>query len=161
MEGLIQGFLLLAGSAFITALWPLFPIRPSLMAITYGVIWNPFLVAAFVTFGGTLASLLTYGVSYEATELKAAKKVMENKYIKWFLKKLEKSMFLLIFLTLVTPIPDGIVGLAGGADRYSMKKFLAINIFFRMIIYTTTAYFGSYYKEQFLIFWHWFLGLFM
>jgi len=160
MWNIIQGVLLLAGSSFVVAIWPLFPIRPSIMAITYGAIWNPLFVGFIASFGGTVAAAITYGLTYKATELKKAKEFLDKKAVAWLINKLRKRMFLLIVVIVGTPLPDAIVGVLGGMEKYPFKKFVFANFLGRMAIYSATAFFANQYKAYFIMFWHWFLHFF-
>ena len=160
MWHIIQGVLLLGGSSFVVAIWPIFPIRPSLMAITYGAIWNPLVVGFIAALGGTIAAVITYGLTYKATELKIAQRFLEKKYVAWLTNKLKNRMFWLIVFIVSTPLPDAIVGVLGGVEKYPFKKFLFANFVGRMTIYTATAFFANQYKGYFIMFWHWFLHLF-
>ena len=68
-------------------------------------------------------------------------------------------MFLIIILINLTPLPDALVGILGGGEKYNFKKFIIANLVGRIIFYMPFALIGHYFAGDVQAFEDWFLRM--
>lgn len=147
-------------SSFLIANFPFLPMRPAIMAVYFAKDINFILVTLACVIGTTLGAIPAYGLTYKATELKQVEKWLNNKWIKKILDSIKHNMFLVIVLINITPLPDIMVGLIGGSEKYDFKKFVLANIVGRLIFYLPFALIGAYFSGDINYFQDWFIGYF-
>ena len=109
---------------------------------------NPFIVGVVAGIGSALGEITGYAVGY------GSRKFLKKKYEKWFERSekwFEKNGFLTILIFALTPLPDDIVGILGGASKYDLKKFFLASALGKTILCLAIAYSGylilPYFQE--------------
>lgn len=135
------------------------PIRPTLLTILL-VQRMPWLVVGIVgTVGGALGTLPLYGVAYKATDSKTVQRWLRYRPVKWILDALKGKIFLLIVLLVISPLPDQLIGITAGAEKYSARKFLLANFLGRAAVYLPLAYLAAQHEAAINTAWTWFVHL--
>lgn len=137
----------LSGLLAVTFLTPsisfFLPVRPTILTVVLAQHIPWFWVGLVATIGFTLGALPLYFAGWKASDTATIRRWLEHRWFARLFRLLNKSMFLLLLVLLITPLPDQLVGLAGGAEKYSMKKFLFANIIGRAIVYFPLAYIAA------------------
>lgn len=130
----------------VTALAPninfFLPIRPVFLIIAFAATLPWPLVAAVAICGAVVGTLPLYGVAYKATDLRSVHRWLEIRWIHRLLERFRAQTFLLIVLTILTPLPDQLIGIFGGIERYPFRRFLLANLVGRLLFYFPLAYLG-------------------
>ncbi len=115
------------------------PMPGQLLTFALGASFNPLLVGLASGFGGALGEMTGYiaGVSGRGV-------LHDNKTYLTAVRWLRKWGVLVIFLFTVTPLPVDLVGIAAGALRYPVWKFLLVCFLGKAILYTGMAYAGAW-----------------
>ncbi|MFH0852941.1 MAG: VTT domain-containing protein [bacterium] len=149
----------------VTLLIPTFnfisPFRPIPIILAMGTHLPFFTVGLIASVGTTLGVLPLYYVGIKVKEVKKVQAWID-KHPKWkkFFDKIKNRPFIMILVLLWTPLPDQLVGLYGGYEKYSIKKFLLANFIGRAVWYIPLAYFGSQVSDPLSRAWTWFVNLF-
>lgn len=112
--------------------------------------WNPILVALVASIGGALGEITGYYAGYLGKKIVATEGMPGyNRFVAW----VNRYGPLAIFLFSLQPIlPFDIAGLAAGASRLPLGKFLLPCWAGKFIRYSVLCYFGSWLL-QFLPLW--------
>jgi membrane protein YqaA with SNARE-associated domain len=115
------------------------PMPGQLLIFALGASFNPLLVGLAGGFGGALGEMTGYvaGVSGRGV-------LHDNRTYLTAVRWLRKWGVLVIFLFTVTPLPVDLVGIAAGALRYPVWKFLLVCFLGKAILYTGMAYAGAW-----------------
>lgn len=134
-----------------------FPIRPTILTIILAQ-HLPWPVVGVVAGAGGVAGVLPlYGIAYKATDLRAIQRWLQHRWIAWLVNRLRRRLFLLVVLLVVTPLPDQLIGITAGVERYSFRRFLAANVLGRMLVYLPLAYAAAHYRVELTSVWSWIL----
>lgn len=119
------------------------PVRPTILTIVLARDINWAAVGLVAAVGGVLGVLPLYGIAYKATDTKRVQRWLRLRWVQWILVKLRRRLFLLMVLLVVTPLPDQLIGITAGAERYGVRRFMAANFIGRVLIYLPLAYAAS------------------
>lgn len=119
------------------------PIRPTFLTIVLAQHIPWLVVGAVGTVGGVLGTLPLYGIAYKATDTKTVQRWLKHRSVQWLLNALKRKMFLLVILLVITPLPDQLIGLTAGTEKYSLRKYVLANILGRAVVYLPLAYVAS------------------
>jgi len=134
-----------------------FPIRPTILTIILAQHLPWPLVGLVAGAGGVLGVLPLYGIAYKATDARSIQRWLRHRWIAWLVDRLRRRLFLLVVLLVVTPLPDQLIGITAGVERYSFKRFLAANAVGRLIIYLPLSYAAAHYRVELTSVWSWIL----
>jgi len=151
--------LVLFGSSILVVNFPFVPTRPAYMALYFSKDINFLLVALTCIIGTTIGVIPMYGATYKASEVKKIKRWMEKRWVKKFLNPIKHNMFLVIVLINITPLPDVLIGVIGGGEKYNFKKFILANIVGRVIFYMPFALIGHYFAGDVQVFEDWLIKI--
>lgn len=119
------------------------PVRPTILTVVLAQTIPWYWIGLVATIGFTVGALPLYFAGWKASDTATARKWLEHKWFARLFQLLKKSMFALLLVLVITPLPDQLVGLAGGAEKYSLKKFLIANVLGRAIVYFPLAYIAA------------------
>lgn len=119
------------------------PIRPTILTVVLAQTLPWFWVGLVATAGFTIGALPLYFAGWKASDTTTVRRWLEHKWFARLFQMFKKSMFLLLLVLVITPLPDQLVGLAGGAEKYSLKKFLLANVLGRAVVYFPLAYIAA------------------
>ncbi len=136
------------------------PVRPTFltMLLAQNVPWAE--VGIVASLGGVAGVIPLYGIAYGVSNTARVQRWLRHRSVQWLLKKMEHRLFLLLILLVVTPLPDQLIGLAAGAEKYSFRKFLLANLIGRLLVYLPIAYIASRHTDAVSSAWAWVLHLF-
>lgn len=135
------------------------PVRPTILTILLAQHMPWLLVGIVGTVGGVIGTLPLYGVAYKATDTKMVQRWLRYRPVKWILDALKGKLFLLIVVLVMTPLPDQLIGLTAGTERYSVRKFLLANCVGRALVYLPLSYLASRHAAAISDAWTWFVHL--
>ncbi|HEY40486.1 MAG TPA: VTT domain-containing protein [Dehalococcoidia bacterium] len=115
------------------------PMPGQLLTFAFGASFNPLLVGLASGFGGALGEMTGYIAGASGRGVLQDNRTYLNA-VSW----LKKWGMLVIFLFTVTPLPVDLVGIAAGALRYPVWKFLLVCFLGKAILYTGMAYAGAW-----------------
>ncbi len=128
----------------ITSATVVFPIPGLAVATLAGPFANPILLGIFGGVGSALGELTGYMIGYGGREIIDGKRIKEYNEIKNKLKKKNEDAIILFALAL-TPNPlFDVAGIAAGALKYPLWKFLLITTPGKIIKVILFAYLGYY-----------------
>jgi membrane protein YqaA with SNARE-associated domain len=118
------------------------PLPAAVFVFSFGSILNPFLVGVLAGVGSAIGELTGYALGIGGRE------ILRGKWKKQIIK-VEKLFekyggFLIIFVFAATPLPDDIVGIAGGVMKYPVKKFFVASLLGKIVLNLALAYAGFY-----------------
>lgn len=149
----------LGGLLLVTVLTPNFnffmPIRPTLLTVVLAQHIPWLAVGLVASIGGVLGVLPLYGIAYRVTEDKRVQRWMRMKGVGRLLRWMQHKTFLLIILLVVTPLPDQLIGIAGGVEQYPLRRFLLANMIGRVLIYVPLAYVAAAQHQSVQSVWTW------
>jgi membrane protein YqaA with SNARE-associated domain len=115
------------------------PMPGQLLTFAFGASFNPLLVGLAGGFGGALGEVTGYIAGASGRVVLQDNQAYLNA-VGW----LKKWGVAVIFLFTVTPLPVDLIGIAAGALRYSVWKFLLVCFIGKAILYTGMAYMGAW-----------------
>jgi membrane protein DedA with SNARE-associated domain len=115
------------------------PMPGQLLTFALGASFNPLLVGLASGFGGALGEMTGYVAGASGRGVLRDNRAYTNA-VGW----LKKWGVAVIFLFTVTPLPVDVVGIAAGALRYPVWKFLLVCFLGKAILYTGMAYMGAW-----------------
>ncbi len=115
------------------------PMPGQVLLFALGASFNPLLVGLASGFGGALGEITGYAAGFSGRGVLQNSQTYLNA-VGW----LEKWGMAVIFLFTVTPLPVDVVGIAAGALRYPLWKFLLVCFLGKAILYTGMAYIGAW-----------------
>jgi membrane protein YqaA with SNARE-associated domain len=115
------------------------PMPGQLLIFALGASFNPLLVGLASGFGGALGEMTGYFAGVSGRGVLQDSRAYNNS-VGW----LRKWGMAVIFLFTVTPLPVDLVGIAAGALRYPVWKFLLVCFLGKAILYTGMAYAGAW-----------------
>lgn len=136
----------LIGSASI-----IFPIPAFAVTFTFGAVFNPWLVGIAAGLGAAAGEFTGYVLGFGSRE------VIERKHKDW-LDRTRKwvdywGIFPILVVFAATPLPDDIVGIAGGVIKYDFRKFFLAVLTGKVVMSLALAW-GGFYGLN------WVLGMF-
>lgn len=156
-------FLELSGLFLVAALAPninfFLPIRPTFLTIILAAKFSWILVGSVAVAGGVVGVIPLYGIAYKVSDTQRVQRWLHVPVVGKILHALKNKLFLLIVLLVVTPLPDQLIGLSAGAEKYSIRRFLLANVLGRALIYFPLAYLAAYHKAEVTSAWTWFVHL--
>ena len=120
------------------------PFRPILVILALST-HLPFVwVGLIASVGATLGALPIYYASAKVRDLTKVQAWL-HRHSKWqrVIDRAKRSPFLTILLLLWTPVPDQLVGLYGGLEKYPIWRYILANFIGRAVWYVPLAYIGS------------------
>ncbi len=135
------------------------PVRPTLLTILLASQMPWFVVGMTAVIGGVIGVIPLYEVAYKVSETKRVQRWLHMRGIGKVLHALKDKLFLLIVLLVITPLPDQLIGLSAGAEKYPLGRFLLANIVGRAIIYFPLAYLAAHHQAAVQDAWTWFVHL--
>lgn len=130
----------------VTALAPninfFLPLRPVFLIVGLAATKPWPLVAAVATAGAIVGTLPLYGMARKATDLRKVNRWLSIPGVRRFFERFRHQTFLLIVLTILTPVPDQLIGIFGGLERYPFRRFVLANLVGRILFYVPLAYLG-------------------
>jgi membrane protein YqaA with SNARE-associated domain len=115
------------------------PMPGQLLTFAFGASFNPLLVGLASGFGGALGEITGYLAGASGRVVLQDNHTYLNA-VRW----LKKWGVAVIFLFTVTPLPVDLIGIAAGALRYPVWKFLLVCFLGKAILYTGMAYAGAW-----------------
>jgi membrane protein YqaA with SNARE-associated domain len=115
------------------------PMPGQLLTFALGASFNPLLVGLASGFGGAIGEITGYIAGASGRGV-----IHDNRTYLTAVGWLRKWGVLVIFLFTVTPLPVDLVGIAAGALRYPVWKFLLVCFLGKAILYTGMAYAGAW-----------------
>jgi membrane protein DedA with SNARE-associated domain len=115
------------------------PMPGQLLTFAFGASFNPLLVGLASGFGGALGETTGYLAGASGRVVLQDNQTYLNA-VRW----LKKWGVAVIFLFTVTPLPVDLIGIAAGALRYPVWKFLLVCFMGKAILYTGMAYAGAW-----------------
>jgi membrane protein YqaA with SNARE-associated domain len=115
------------------------PMPGQLLIYALGASFNPLLVGIASGVGGSLGEMTGYLAGISGRGVLKDNRTYINA-VGW----LKKWGVAVIFLFTVTPLPVDVVGIAAGALRYPIWKFLLVSCIGKSILYTGMAYVGAW-----------------
>lgn len=125
------------------------PMPGQLLIFALGASFNPLLVGLAGGFGGALGEMTGYVAGTSGRGV-----LQDNRTYISAVGWLKKWGSAVIFLFTVTPLPVDVVGIAAGALRYPVWKFLVVCFLGKAILYSGMAYAGAWGWET-VISQHW------
>ncbi len=126
----------------ITSATVILPVPGLAVATIAGAFANPLLIGVAGGLGSALGELTGYLAGYGGSELIDGKKMKEYEKIKKMLMEKDRAFILIFFLALIpNPLFD-IAGIAAGAIRYPLWKFLLACALGKIIKVAVFAYLG-------------------
>ena len=125
------------------------PMPGQLLTFALGASFNPLLVGLAGGFGGAIGEMTGYVAGASGRGVLQDNRAYINA-VGW----LKRRGMAVIFLFTVTPLPVDIVGIAAGALRYPVWKFLLVCFLGKAILYSGMAYAGAWGWET-VISQHW------
>jgi membrane protein DedA with SNARE-associated domain len=127
------------------------PVPGFAIVFAAGAILNPLFVGIAAGFGSALGELTGYVIGY------GSKHLLSQKNKQW-LERAEKwsekhGFFVIVIVFALTPLPDDVMGILGGAMGYDVKKFFLASLIGKLALCLMLAY-GGYLGSS------WVLGLF-
>ncbi len=119
------------------------PMPGVLPLFVLGMEFNPWLIGIAASAGGAIGELTGYAAGF------SGRRIMRNNpaYIRavgW----IRKWGIWVLFLFTVTPLPVDVVGIAAGALRFPVWKFLLVCWLGKAIFYTSVALAGRWFGDQ-------------
>ncbi|UCB42940.1 MAG: VTT domain-containing protein [Dehalococcoidales bacterium] len=115
------------------------PMPGQLLIFALGASFNPLLVGLAGGFGGALGEMTGYVAGASGRGVLQNNRTYLNA-VRW----LKRWGVVVIFLFTATPLPVDLIGIAAGALRYPVWKFLLVCILGKVILYTGMAYMGAW-----------------
>ncbi|HEY32624.1 MAG TPA: hypothetical protein G4O10_05920 [Dehalococcoidia bacterium] len=115
------------------------PMPGQLLIFALGASFNPLLVGLASGFGGALGEMTGYVAGASGRGVLQNSRTYLNA-VSW----LKKWGVFVIFLFTATPLPVDLIGIAAGALRYPVWKFLLVCTLGKVILYTGMAYMGAW-----------------
>ncbi len=131
------------------------PVRPTFLTIVLAAHMPWFAVGMTAVIGGVVGVIPLYEVAYKASETKRVQRWLHMPGIGKVLHALKNKLFLLIVLLVVTPLPDQLIGLSAGAQKYPFGRFLLANLVGRALIYLPLAYLAAHHQAAVQSAWTW------
>lgn len=160
----VSGLFELAGLLLVAFLTPsinfFIPVRPTILTVLLARQMPWLAVGLVASIGGVLGVLPLYGIAYKATETRTIQRWLRIRSLRWLLEKLKRRFFLLVILLVVTPLPDQLIGIAGGAEKYPFGRFVLANLIGRSLVYLPLAWYAAHHAAQVESLWNWVLQLF-
>jgi len=125
------------------------PMPGLLLLFALGASFNPFLVGLASGAGGAFGEMTGYGAGFSGRGVMADSQTYQNA-VRW----LRRWGSMVIFVFTVTPLPVDVVGVAAGALRFPVWKFLLVCFAGKAILYTGMALVGAWGWEM-VISQHW------
>ncbi|MFH0828644.1 MAG: VTT domain-containing protein [Candidatus Kerfeldbacteria bacterium] len=134
-------FVFLVG--FILPIVPPFPVRLAVVIPIVSASVNPIAVVLAAALGSSLGTLPLYGLSMKAKDTRLVKRWLRREWVRITLRFLEGKMFLTVLLFALLPLPDQLMSVIGGLQRYPARR-MALGFFIgRLPYYCALAYLGS------------------
>jgi membrane protein YqaA with SNARE-associated domain len=128
----------------------IFPIPSFIVVFTFASVLNPWLLGLAAGAGATIGELTGYGLG------RGGRKVLEERYGKWFTKVEEwaqgRGVFPVVIVFAATPLPSDIMGAFCGMIRYEMRRFLLASFIGKSIMHLAIAWAGFFGMRYILSF---------
>jgi membrane protein YqaA with SNARE-associated domain len=147
MPDVVPQLALVALVGFILPIVPVFPIRLVMLIPVVSASVHPLLVVFAASLGSSLGTLPLYALTREAGDIDTVKRWLAHRWIRGLLAYLNGKLFLCVLLFALLPLPDQLMSVVGGFERYPAWK-LSVGFFIgRLPYYCLLAFFGARYSE--------------
>lgn len=133
----------------------LLPLRPTLLILVLSQQLPWLIVGIVASLGGTIGALPLYSIALKVSDTTTVHRWLQHGLVARLLRPLRTKMFLLLVLIIISPLPDQLIGLSGGAERYPVKKFLFANMIGRLLMYMPLAFVAAYFHSDISAAWSW------
>jgi len=133
-------------ASFIASATIFLPISSHLLTFVAAGFLNPWLVGLVSALGATLGECVGYALGYGIKKVVDGRKIFKEQ--KW-VGKLKRWMFLLIFISAATPLPDDLAGMYAGAISYPFAKFFLACFLGKVVLFVLIAM-GGYSTFSYL-----------
>jgi len=110
-----------------------------------GASFNPWLIGITAGIGGAIGELTGYAAGFSGRGFFSRSRAYRRAVI-W----VRKWGLWVVFLFTVTPLPVDVIGIAAGALRFPVWKFLLVCGLGKAILYTGMAFAGRWGRDQFI-----------
>ncbi len=139
------GLVFLVG--FLIPIFPLFPIRLALLIPFVATSVHPFLVALAAAVGASVGTVPLYAVSWRFRDTRTVERWTRKGWAQKLLKFLQGKMFVSILLFALLPLPDQLMSVAGGLERYPVARLMLAFFIGRLPYFLALGYLGSTNRE--------------
>jgi len=133
------------------------PVRPIWLIVIFSQSYHWVLVAFIATLGATVGVIPLYKIIYNVQKGKSVQGWLRRRWVRRIMGMLKGRDFLAILVIVLTPLPDQLIGIVSGVNRYPMGKFLLANFLGRFAFYLIIAYLGAVGAARFGTIGSWFL----
>ncbi|MFH0951772.1 MAG: VTT domain-containing protein [Patescibacteria group bacterium] len=122
------------------------PVRPVWLLLLLSAQINWLVVASVGAIGATLGAIPLYYISREATKITKVKKWLDRRWLSRFIEHFKNRPFFLIIILILTPLPDQLLGIIGGVQRYQLRTYLLANLVGRYLFCIPFALVGYFLR---------------
>lgn len=146
MPDAVPQLALVALVGFILPIVPVFPVRLAMLIPVVSASVHPLLVVLAASLGSSLGTLPLYALTREAGDIGTVKRWLAHGWMRKLLAFLNGKMFLSVLLFGLLPLPDQLMSVVGGLERYPAWK-LSVGFFIgRLPYYCLLAFLGARYS---------------
>jgi len=138
---------LVALVGFILPIVPVFPVRIAVLIPLAAASVNPLLVVLAASAGSSLGTLPLYAITREANDFAIVKRWRSHGWVRRLLRALEGRMFVCVLLFALLPLPDQLMSVISGFERYPAWKMTAGFFIGRLPYYLLLAFLGARFSE--------------
>lgn len=151
------GLVFLVGLILPIAPW--LPLRPVVLVPLVATHGQPWLVALAASLGAVLGTVPWYGIAASAGSTVRVQRWLHRRWVTGLLGWLRGKTFLAVWLFALLPLPDQLISVAAGVERYPLRRMLLAFFLGRLPIFLALAYLGSTNRELLTTAWSWTLGV--
>ncbi len=129
------------------------PARPVLIAVALDVVHPWWLVTGIGALGSTLGTIPLYAAVRSVEHTATVRRWYRLPGIRALLQCLRRRTFLAILVLVLTPLPDQLIGITAGAERYPLRKLLAATFAGRLLFYGALTLFAEQHADLLLRWW--------
>jgi membrane protein YqaA with SNARE-associated domain len=145
-ETVIQlGLVALVG--FILPIVPVFPVRLAFLIPLTAASVHPLLIVFAASVGSSMGTLPLYAITREAGDLATVQRWLSRRWMRRLLRALEGRMFVCILLFAFLPLPDQLMSVMGGFERYPAWKLMLGFFLGRLPYYLALAFLGARFGD--------------
>ncbi len=139
------GLVFLVG--FLLPIFPWFPIRLAFLIPLVATSVHPVAVALSAAVGASIGTIPLYAVSWRLRDTRTVERWRHQRWMQKLLKWLAGRMFVSIFLFALLPLPDQVMSLAGGLERYPVWRLALAFFLGRLPYFLALGFLGSTNRE--------------
>lgn len=147
MPDAVPQLALVALVGFILPIVPVFPVRLAMLIPVVSASVHPLLVVIAASLGSSLGTMPLYVLTREVNDLVVVQRWLAHGWVRRLLTYLNGKMFLCVLLFALLPLPDQLMSVVGGFEKYPAWK-LSVGFFIgRLPYYCALAFLGARYAE--------------